>query len=150
MPEGKPARARRAVPSRAELDAPTLDGTLTPLRPGDDADMPVAPRARRVRVGPRGADPVATTGLILGALSVAAGCVWPLSGAAGAVAVACGLASLGGRSRPRAVAAAVLGAAGLAAGVGVAASSVALVSQQGAPPGQAVVPPPRVVPFFPE
>ena len=122
MPEERLARARRVRPSGTELDLPTLDGDLTPSRRPDDR-----PHRRRMPSQPPGADPLATTGLVFGIVSVVAGCVWPLTFAAGCVALWCGLAAVNGRSRPRAVAAAVLGMVGVIAGVGVAASSVAIL-----------------------
>ena len=153
MSDGEPlARARRVGPPGEELNAPTLDGTLTAVTtPPRRRHDPDTPRARRLPP-PRGADPLALGGLLFGALAATLACVWPLSGPAGLVAVACGLAGLNGRSRPLAVAAAALGVSASAAALGVAVMSLALATHEppaGPPPQKPVwglpvvkVPPP--------
>ena len=151
MPEGEPlARARRVgVPTSEALDAPTLDAALTavttPTRPRDD--LPLARRRRPPP--PAGPEPFALTGLVFGIVAVALGCLWPISAPAALVALACGVVGLNGRSRRSAVAAVTLGAVGLAAGLGVAASSVALIAQKSATP-PTTAPPPVWVPPVPK
>ena len=167
MPEEEQlARARRVgVPTPEALNAPTLDSTLipvtTPTRPRHDEDdeLPLARRAARPRrrpPPPTGPDPFALTGVLFGVVSVVGGACWLLGGPSAIVALVCGVAGLNGRSRPKAIAAVTLGVAGLAAGFGVAVSTMAMVSVKSAPTTTPVPPvwvppvPPKPEPFLPQ